>query len=170
MKVKEYAKLMGLHPESVRRSIRNGEIPANLHGREWLIDEEYARAMTERETRFAKTEESAYLIKKRLLTQRSRWIIILEFSMREGVKEIEKLRELKINKEISFDEHEEQILEVLSSENGVITAIKTIERLTVAIEEMDGIIRNVEKTENHRDDSFSKEMKRYVEGVKEDES
>lgn len=95
MKVKDYAKLMGLHPDSVRRSIRNGDIPAEQYGREWHIDDEFAEAMIQRETRFARVEESAYLIKKRLLVKRSQNIIGLEFTLRKSLEELQKLQHIK---------------------------------------------------------------------------
>ena len=40
MEVNDLAKLINLHPESIRRSIRNGEIKAKREGRSWIVEDE----------------------------------------------------------------------------------------------------------------------------------
>lgn len=40
MEVEKLAKLFKLHPDSVRRSIRNGEIKATKVGRSWIVDDD----------------------------------------------------------------------------------------------------------------------------------
>lgn len=40
MEVEKLAKLFKLHPDSVRRSIRNGEIKATKEGRSWIVDDD----------------------------------------------------------------------------------------------------------------------------------
>lgn len=144
MKVMDYARLMGLHPESVRRAIRNGDIPAMQLGREWHIDDEFAEAAIQRETRFARTEESAYLIKRRLQTKRSRSLAELQSKLRMAVEEIETIRDHARVDNITYIEEEERILHMLYSSGGIASILNKIERLNLSIEEMQEIIEEVE--------------------------
>ena len=165
MKVREYAKLMGLHPESVRRSIRNGEIPAEHIGREWIINDDFADAMIRRETRFMKAEESAYIIRKRLLVQRSQALMIMEAGMRAGLQEIEKVRSNKLEGKRdfpTFDDEEEHLWNFFNGEIGVATYVRRIDELNIAIQKIDEIITAVEPTGKTRDDWFAKMVKKQV--------
>lgn len=138
MKVKEYAALMGMHPDSVRRSIRNGDIPATQHGREWEIDEGFANSQLKRETRFVNEKESAYLIRKRLVKQRNdlyEHLAIVFAPTTRDMKEIYVKHGGKVSN--SFIE---EVDKTLNAGNGVLDTLEKIKQVKMAIAEIESLV------------------------------
>lgn len=138
MKVKEYAALMGMHPDSVRRSIRHGDIPATQNGREWEINEVFANSQVKRETRFVNEKESAYLIRKRLVKQLNdlyEHLTIVFAATTRDMKEIY----LKHGGEAS-NICIEEVDKTLNAGNGVLDTLEKIKQVKTTIAEIESLV------------------------------
>lgn len=137
MKVKEYAALMGMHPDSVRRSIRNGDIPATQHGREWEIDEGFANSQLKRETRFVDVSQNAYLMREVLLKKRYELYRHLALMIGSTSREVR-------NVYVKYDDRPqakfiEEMEYILSGGNGLLEILEKIEKNKTAVNEIEYI-------------------------------
>lgn len=148
----EFAKIMGFHPDTIRRQIRDGEIKATKKGREWIIDDEFAQMAMQKEIRLKNVEDSAYVIKKRLLVKKNSLLAHLRFSLEQTINQWDSIKEEygNIYSDEAIDEVEDLLDNLVIGKEkfkgtGVKKTLQDLETLAISLESIERIIKEVEK-------------------------
>lgn len=161
MKVKEYAAVMGLHPESVRRLIRLGEIPATQKGREWEIDDNFVNKKLHKEARFVDVSQNAYLMREVLLKERYELYRHLALMIGATSREVRNVYgKYDDRPQAKFIEEMEYIL---NGGNGLLETLEKIEKNKTAVNEIEYVadLTKFDETEKQMEAAKKEIMKLY---------
>lgn len=177
MDVKKTAEILGMHPESIRRSIREGHIPAKKVGREWIVDDEWINHEIDRRNRVTKRrEESAYNVIRELMIDKNMLLGNLFITMQTTIKSWKELEEKHGSYTDEFLDELEYVLEhnaILYPENtddekllqmweeinnnGIKPIIRKLDDIDVSIREVKKFIKYYERDKTKDRGVFNEE-------------